>query len=95
MFLNVLQTWVTLTPDEPPNGEKAETLETLRERDGDRLLLPAAAAKLFGVDPRTLGDWARAGKIGFRRTLGGHRRYWETEVRELVAQRAADVDQVA
>jgi excisionase family DNA binding protein len=28
--------------------------------------------------------WAKAGKIGFIRTLGGHRRYAAAEVQELL-----------
>lgn len=50
----------------------------------DRLLLPRHAARLFGVDPRTLRQWAEAGKIRAQRTLGGHRRYRESEVRALI-----------
>lgn len=52
--------------------------------DRDRLLHPREVAALFGVDPRTLREWAVAGKIRCRRTLGGHRRYRESEVRSLV-----------
>jgi excisionase family DNA binding protein len=60
-------------------------LDATQERDGDKLLPPAEVARLFGVDPRTIGEWARAGKIGFRLTLGGKRRYFESEVRALIA----------
>jgi excisionase family DNA binding protein len=35
------------------------------------------------VSPSTLDRWAAAGRITFRRTLGGHRRYRESEVRAL------------
>jgi excisionase family DNA binding protein len=51
----------------------------------DELLPPAAVAKRFGVDPRTLRGWAAAGKINARRTLGGHRRYRASEVSALLA----------
>ena len=73
--------------EEPPNTERAETLDATQEHE-DRLLLPSQAAKLFGVDPRTVGDWARAGKIGYQLTLGGKRRYRESEVRTLIAAMA-------
>jgi excisionase family DNA binding protein len=43
------------------------------------------AAGLFRVPRSTLGDWAKSGKLTYIRTLGGHRRYREPEVRSLVA----------
>ena len=61
-------------------------METTPSRKGDRLLPPGEVARLFGVDPRTVSDWARAGKIGFRRTLGGQRRYLESDVLSLLAE---------
>ena len=77
-----------MEPEEPqrsPNGEKAETLEITEERDGDRLLPPSEVARRFGVGPRTVTEWAKAGKLGYRRTVGGQRRYPESEVRALLA----------
>jgi excisionase family DNA binding protein len=41
---------------------------------------------MFGVDRRTVSDWARRGKIASQRTVGGHRRYRESEVRSLLAE---------
>jgi excisionase family DNA binding protein len=49
----------------------------------DRLLTPAEVAVLFRVDAKTVSRWARAGKLTAIRTLGGHRRYRESEVRAL------------
>jgi excisionase family DNA binding protein len=40
---------------------------------------------MFRVDPKTVTRWAKAGKLSSIRTLGGHRRYREAEVRELLA----------
>lgn len=51
----------------------------------DDLLPPQKVARQFGVETKTLREWADQGKIGARRTLGGHRRYRESEVRALVA----------
>ena len=48
------------------------------------LLTPAEVAAMFGVDPKTVARWARAGKLASVRTLGGHRRYREAEVRALL-----------
>ncbi len=52
--------------------------------NGERLLTPAEVAALFRVDPKTVTRWAKAGKISSIRTLGGHRRYRENEVRGLL-----------
>ncbi|WP_159807398.1 BldC family transcriptional regulator [Cellulomonas citrea] len=48
------------------------------------LLTPAEVASLFRVDPKTVTRWARAGKLSAVRTLGGHRRYRESEIRMLL-----------
>ncbi len=50
----------------------------------ERLLTPAEVATLFRVDPKTVTRWAKAGKLTSIRTLGGHRRYKESEVRQLL-----------
>jgi excisionase family DNA binding protein len=61
--------------------------------DVESLLTPQEVATMFRVDPKTVTRWAKAGKLTCLRTLGGHRRYRETEVRALLAgvpqQRAA------
>lgn len=49
-----------------------------------RWLLPAEAAAILKVDPRTVGRWATAGKITLvQRTMGGHRRYDPPEILAL------------
>ena len=50
----------------------------------ENLLTPAEVATLFRVDPKTVTRWAKAGKLTSIRTLGGHRRYKESEVRQLL-----------
>ena len=50
----------------------------------ERLLTPAEVASLFRVDPKTVTRWAKAGKLTSIRTLGGHRRYKESEVKSLL-----------
>ncbi|WP_094275927.1 BldC family transcriptional regulator [Rhodococcus sp. OK302] len=50
----------------------------------EELLTPGQVAALFCVDPKTVSRWAKAGKIGFVTTLGGHRRYRSTEVHALL-----------
>jgi excisionase family DNA binding protein len=58
-----------------------------------QLLTPGEVAVMFRVDPKTVTRWAQAGKLSAVRTLGGHRRFHEAEVRELltgVPQQRAD-----
>ncbi|MBW3579171.1 MAG: BldC family transcriptional regulator [Actinobacteria bacterium] len=56
--------------------------------DNDELLTPAEVAKRFGVNPKTITRWADAGKLTAIRTLGGHRRYRESEIDALIEQHA-------
>jgi excisionase family DNA binding protein len=56
-----------------------------RMPDPEPLMTPAEVATLFRVDAKTVTRWAKAGKITSIRTLGGHRRYYEAEVRALMA----------
>ena len=55
----------------------------------DRLLTPGEVASLFRVDPKTVTRWAAAGRINSIRTPGGHRRFRESEIRELLRQDGA------
>jgi excisionase family DNA binding protein len=48
------------------------------------LLTPGEVAAIFRVDPKTVSSWAKAGKLSAIKTLGGHRRYRESEVMALV-----------
>jgi excisionase family DNA binding protein len=52
--------------------------------EGEKLLTPAEVAAMFRVDPKTVTRWAKAGKLSSIRTLGGHRRYRESEIRGLL-----------
>ncbi len=52
--------------------------------DTEPLLMPAEVAVLFRVNPKTVTRWAKAGKIRSIRTLGGHRRYRQADVLELL-----------
>lgn len=53
-------------------------------QSAQELLTPQEVAMLFGVDPKTVTRWARAGRLNAIRTLGGHRRYLGSEVRALI-----------
>ena len=52
--------------------------------DHEVLLTPSEVATLFRVDPKTVTRWAKSGKLTSIRTLGGHRRYKESEVKALL-----------
>jgi excisionase family DNA binding protein len=49
---------------------------------------------MFRVDPKTVTRWARAGKLSCIRTLGGHRRYREREVKALLRKTDSDVYEI-
>ena len=55
------------------------------ENNSEKLLTPSEVAAMFRVDPKTVTRWAKAGKLSSIRTLGGHRRYRESEIRDLIA----------
>ncbi|AYY14651.1 helix-turn-helix domain-containing protein [Actinobacteria bacterium YIM 96077] len=56
-----------------------------KTQEAEALLTPAEVAAMFRVDPKTVTRWAKAGKLESIRTLGGHRRYRESEVRNLLS----------
>lgn len=49
-------------------------------------LTASQAAALLQVSPKTVSRWAKEGRLPFLKTLGGHRRYPEAEIRELAAE---------
>jgi excisionase family DNA binding protein len=61
-------------------------VDTVQPRDDDALLTPSEVAAMFRVNPKTVTRWARAGKISAIRTLGGHRRFRESEIRQFLEQ---------
>jgi len=72
-----------------PAGMTAEqalaAVQQARTPGAEALITPAEVATMFRVDPKTVTRWAKAGKLTSIRTLGGHRRYKENEVRALLA----------
>jgi excisionase family DNA binding protein len=54
--------------------------------DSEHWLTPAEVAALFGVHPKTVTRWAKSRRLGFIRTLGGHRRYRLSDVRKLLSE---------
>lgn len=58
-------------------------------KDHERLLTPAEVASLFRVDRKTVGRWAKAGRLASVWTPGGHRRFRESVVNDLLNVNAA------
>jgi excisionase family DNA binding protein len=71
-------------PTSAGSDEEELPLASTRTPEAEPLLTPAEVATMFRVDPKTVTRWAKAGKLTSIRTLGGHRRYRETEVRALL-----------
>ena len=63
---------------------RGEVVELVSEQEV--LLTPSEVASLFRVDPKTVTRWAKAGKLTSIRTLGGHRRFKESEVKALLSE---------
>lgn len=59
---------------------------TALARTMKRLLTPQAAARLAGVSPRTITRWQDTARLTEYRTIGGHRRVDEDELRALLAE---------
>ena len=75
--------------DDNPETRNFEVATVTNENtERERLLTPHQVAELFRVDPKTVARWASNGWIGSIRTPGGHRRFRESEVRSLLAERA-------
>jgi excisionase family DNA binding protein len=51
-----------------------------------RYLRAAQVAAILHVSAKTVSRWAREGKLPHMKTLGGHARYPEAEIRALLAQ---------
>ena len=81
----------TRNPEKPQIGTPLSS----HPAEAENLLTPSEVAALFRVDPKTVTRWAKAGKIGSIRTLGGHRRFRESEVRALLAGETASIPEQA
>jgi excisionase family DNA binding protein len=58
---------------------------TSNNTNGATYLRTKEVAALLHVAPKTISRWATEGKLPYLKTLGGHRRYSETLIRELAA----------
>ena len=55
----------------------------------DPFLRPRQAARLLGVEPRTVSNWARHGLLQAHRTSGGHHRFRLSDVKRLAGNMPA------
>jgi excisionase family DNA binding protein len=51
---------------------------------GERLLTPIDVAKRLRVNPKTVSRWANAGRLKGIQTPGGHWRFHEQDVQQLL-----------
>jgi len=54
-------------------------------------LRSAEVAAILQVSPKTIARWAQHGLLPHQRTLGGHRRYPEPAIRQLLASLTQEV----
>jgi excisionase family DNA binding protein len=59
------------------------TAESNKNLNQDAYLTTGQVAKILHVSPKTVARWATEGKIPHLVTLGGHRRFPATAVRQL------------
>ena len=52
--------------------------------DAEPFLFTSQVADLLHVSPKTIARWAKDGRLPYRRTLGGHRRYDPQQIDQLV-----------
>ena len=58
-------------------------------------LRTSEVAAVLHVSPKTVFRWAKEGKLPFLRTLGGHRRYPEAEIRAMAEANTVRVGEEA
>ena len=49
-----------------------------------KYLRTSQVAELLHVSPKTVSRWSQEGKLPYLRTLGGHRRFPDQEIRALL-----------
>jgi excisionase family DNA binding protein len=65
-------------------GTTAKWESALAQITEPRYLRTAQVAELLQVSPKTVSRWAQEGMLPYVRTLGGHRRYPDREIRALL-----------
>ena len=66
-------------------GDTRQEMEhTVPQPTEPRYLRTAQVAELLQVSSKTVSRWAQEGRLPYLRTLGGHRRYPDAEIRALL-----------
>lgn len=73
-------------PHQPHTPHDNQRSPMPKSPDADSLLTPREVAELFGVRTTTIARWSRAGRLTPMRPPGGHRRYSQGEVRQVLAE---------
>ena len=73
-------------------GSKLKTFGKRESEMEDLIITVGEAAKLLGVHSKTLSKWATEGKISHIRTLGGHRRFYLSQVMTVLQNQTKMVD---
>jgi excisionase family DNA binding protein len=68
----------------PERGRQQDRESALPQSTEPRYLRTAQVAELLHVSPKTVSRWAQEGRLPYLRTLGGHRRYPDAEIRALL-----------
>jgi excisionase family DNA binding protein len=63
--------------------DNREGVSSMSRTSRPTYLRTSEVAGLLHVSPKTVSRWAQEGKLPFLRTLGGHRRYPDNEIRAL------------
>ncbi len=71
------------------DNSMADQTATPKLHGRGRLLTPGEVAELFRVDRKTASRWAASGRLASIRTPGGHRRFFEADIRALLAEESA------
>lgn len=60
----------------------------IHDLDFEQMLTPGDVARILNVDVKTVTRWANSGKLRSIRTPGGHRRFPESAIRDLLEPEA-------
>jgi excisionase family DNA binding protein len=68
----------------PKRGTTAKSGSAVPQPAEPTYLRTSQVAELLHVSPKTVSRWAQEGKLPYLRTLGGHRRFPDQEIRALL-----------
>ncbi len=75
-----------ISTGEHNGGNKSMNDHAEKMHQAEALLTPGEVASIFGVDPTTVSNWAKSGKLRALKTLGGHRRFRMVDVQQVLDQ---------